>query len=643
MEPVVLYMDNIDFTFKKSLDKLCFKGKRMRFALQKHKRTGIVSILRKTRIQHRLFTIFIILSLIPVFGIGFYSYRICSESLNTRIGQSARQAIKLLSQNLLIEVSVFSSYANTVSVTDEIQNVLTNTYHDADFSGFGEEIKSREQLYDWAAHTLHTAIDTKLVNSKYLKNIQVADRDGRIIYDLLYGESQQSTAGMFEEINRTSPHDSLQYGGWARGHDTVVLGRRLHNLYGENEPIGYLLFYIDQRLFTDKLFPQVSFGPDSAIVLVSAENTSVISSGNPGLVGGRDFSVNLSGELLENLPKKGGSFNAESPRINGYLVVAEYIPGFDNYLAVLISNDYINADVNNLANRLIIAGFVFFLAILTLTMLIYYSIIYPIKKMTMFCEEFTADPEFLHSRINDTGADELRLLSDTVDSMLGDIQRLIKQQEEDERRKRELELERLHYQINPHFLFNTLDTLKWIADGHEVPVLTNGIAALSSLLRSTIMEKNEYISLKEELDILSSYIDIQKIRYADSFSVIFELDHELDEHMIPRFTFQPLLENAIMHGTYDTGEEIEILISTSRDGDNLVLSVSDNGRGFDADEKSNNDPSRFHGIGLRNVAERLSLHYGGRANLSVTSVAGRGTDCVITIPFSTVSLSAGSE
>ncbi len=592
--------------------------------------TRIISLQRRYRIQYRLLAVFLILSLLPISGIGFYAYRISSQSLNTRIGESTRQAMKLLGQNLLIEMSTFSSYANTLSITDELQSVLKRIYQAEQAAGNGGE--ADEQLYDWGAQTLHSAIDTSLVNSRYLSNIQIADSTGKIVYDLLYGENISGTARILKEVDRTSPHDSLQYGGRARSHDTVILGRKLHNLYGRNEPIGYLLFYINQQLFEEKLFPQVSFGPDSALVFISSANSSVISSSRPELSADRAFSRILSEDLNRKLPRSSGVFNTKIPLLGDCLVVAEYLPDFDDYMTVLISGDYIKADIISLSHRLILSGLILFAVTLSLTLLIYHSIIFPIRRMAHFCEKIAVNTIPLDSRLDDTGSDEFRLLSDTIDSMLGDIQGYLKRQEQDEKRKRELELERLQYQINPHFLFNTLDTLKWIADGHDVPVLKNGIGSLSSLLKSTLMNKSEYITLAEEIQTLSSYIEIQKIRYADSFSVRFDLEEGTEACDIPRFTLQPLLENAIMHGTYDTGEEIEILIGAAFDGRDLCLTVRDNGRGFSPETASPPVRRSSHGIGLANIQERLKLHYGGGTDFSIDSTPGEGTICKIRLP-----------
>lgn len=118
----------------------------------------------------------------------------------------------------------------------------------------------------------------------------------------------------------------------------------------------------------------------------------------------------------------------------------------------------------------------------------------------------------------------------------------------------------LQSQINPHFLFNTLNTLKWIAVINQVPALSDGISSLSDLLRNTILNKEEKIPIKEEMNNINNYVAIQKIRYGNNFVIEYHLDETLLNHRIPKFILQPMVENSIIHGSYDNGHKITIEI-----------------------------------------------------------------------------------
>ena len=222
---------------------------------------------------------------------------------------------------------------------------------------------------------------------------------------------------------------------------------------------------------------------------------------------------------------------------------------------------------------------------------------------------------------------------------------------EDEHRKRRLELQMLQYQINPHFLFNTLNSLQWVAVINDVPVLAEGISSLSTLLKNTLMKEDELITLEEEISNLKHYFVIQKIRYGNSFDVDYVLEPDTLQYRLPRLILQPLAENAIVHGASGSADVVFIAVSSRHGQEGLVIEIRDNGKGFseaafdrkeaetngskkrEAGEKKTEYKSRKSpGIGIQNIKERLRLHYGREDLLQIISEEGKGTLCRIMIP-----------
>ena len=189
----------------------------------------------------------------------------------------------------------------------------------------------------------------------------------------------------------------------------------------------------------------------------------------------------------------------------------------------------------------------------------------------------------------------------------------------------------LQYQINPHFLFNTLGSLRFVAQLNDVPVLEEGISSLSSLLRHSLVKKQELIPISAEIENLRNYFTLQKIRYAGMFEVEYRLEPQTLGCEIPRFTLQPLAENAIIHGTAD-GRCITITVESRFKGTDIELLLRDNGCGFDMGGSAEKAAERFSGIGLSNVDQRLHLHYGKGYGLQVTSSPNTGTCCRILLP-----------
>ena len=211
---------------------------------------------------------------------------------------------------------------------------------------------------------------------------------------------------------------------------------------------------------------------------------------------------------------------------------------------------YINSEVYTMLRRILIVAVILVLMCIGIVAMVYPGITSPIRSMLDFCKELSHGN--LNVRIQDNHKDELSDLSGSMNHMADTIQNLLEQQKEQEKKKRELELQMLQYQLNPHFLFNTLNSLRFVAAMHNDQIVSDGIQALSSLLQNTLTNKNEYITVKEELENLENYFAILRIRYAGSFEYSFHMeDEELLSCLVPKLILQPLAENSVMHGSSD--------------------------------------------------------------------------------------------
>ena len=220
-----------------------------------------------------------------------------------------------------------------------------------------------------------------------------------------------------------------------------------------------------------------------------------------------------------------------------------------------------------------------------------------------------------------------------MNHMADTIERLIHQQKEQEEKKRELELQMLQYQLNPHFLFNTLNSLRFVAAMHKDQIVSDGIQALSSLLQNTLTNKNEYITIQEELENLENYFSILRIRYAGSFEYsIHTEEDELLSCLIPKLILQPLAENSVMHGSSDDGSVMEIMITCWEENGNIMIELTDNGKGFEVTPAALAPHKNRKKIGVSNVNDRIQLNFGREYGLKIESHPGDGTTCTLTLP-----------
>lgn len=575
------------------------------------------TLLRNVKIKNRLLCIFLFISLVPVTFIGFYAYTVYTKSINNKLQYSNEQALYLLNKNFITELNTFRMYIDTISVSNECQEILSAP-SDANFILKEQDVQ--------AINDLRTRIPFPSI---HLKNLRILDRNRNIIYDFGYDDIDSDYfSRIVEEIDTSSPHDSLQYIHTYRSSDKIIIGRKIYSSSQLNEHIGYILIYLDETFFSNKLFSNVAFGEESNIMLVRNDGY-IISSQDRSLLG----------KLLDNALLKQIRSNQSSLAKTVYteykneqvVLISAYNEAFDNYLITYFPYHYITDETTKINQKLVLLAFVLITLCICLTLIVYTSIMQPIHQMVEKCNNISYDR--LNTAINDPSPDELGFLSRTIDQMLYRIHISNMKQAQNEEQKRSLELSILQYQINTHFLFNTLNSLRVVAQMNSVPILEQGISSLSFLLQQTLVKKQEIIPLSQEIENLNHYFTIQGIRYAGMFDVKYKLENSSLCYEIPRFALQPLAENAIIHGTANANMPITIFIESHfSDNNSLKIVIRDNGCGFNSNETKQTSKKCGSGIGVENVDQRIKLHYGTSYGLSVESHMGEGTICTLTLP-----------
>jgi sensor histidine kinase YesM len=229
--------------------------------------------------------------------------------------------------------------------------------------------------------------------------------------------------------------------------------------------------------------------------------------------------------------------------------------------------------------------------------------------------------------------DEVGLLGLRFNIMANKISELVHTVYEERLAKQRMEFQALLAQINPHFLYNTLGSIKWLAHKKKQGKIEDMITALIELLRFSVNGK-EFSLLKEELRYIDNYLNLQKHRFEDRFRVLYEVDDAVLDLRIPRFVLQPLVENALYHGVQLSRSDGLIRIRAFRsNAGKLILEVEDNGEGFKEEDILNADPPAGSRIGIKNVRERLRLHFGERGEIKFITSEGMGTTARIELPI----------
>jgi two-component system sensor histidine kinase YesM len=287
-----------------------------------------------------------------------------------------------------------------------------------------------------------------------------------------------------------------------------------------------------------------------------------------------------------------------------------------------------------------------FACILILGLLLGYrlarSLVRPISKLTEKMKRIEmGDLDNLEEQalgiVSQTAEDEVSQLNRTFKMMIRRIRELIDENYAKQLVIRETELKALQAQINPHFLYNTLESINWLAKVNKQAQISEMVEALGHLLRSSIGLKDPLIALEKELGIVRSYVTIQKTRFEERLDFRMDIPPELQDALVPKLTLQPLVENAIRYALEPNIEPCTISVSIVRDGDTLDLMVSDNGPGmtgeFIRDLQQGRIPTRGEGIGLANITDRVQLVFGQEWGAEIESTPGEGTTIHVRIPY----------
>jgi two-component system sensor histidine kinase YesM len=246
----------------------------------------------------------------------------------------------------------------------------------------------------------------------------------------------------------------------------------------------------------------------------------------------------------------------------------------------------------------------------------------------------------LDARSDNASTDEVGELARSMNQMIDKINELLSQITKEQIRIREAELELLQLQINPHFLYNTLDTIIWLAEGGDEKRVVGMVKSLSAFFRTSLSRGRDIITIKEELLHAKSYLEIQQFRYQDILDYEIDVPDEFGGYSIPKITIQPLIENALYHGIKNKRGGGRITVKGRREGDDIVISVTDDGIGMTEERLeeviaglNRKQPADSAIYGLYNVNERIRLKFGEKYGITLDSVYGQGSTCNILLPM----------
>lgn len=392
---------------------------------------------------------------------------------------------------------------------------------------------------------------------------------------------------------------------------------------------GYLFFSLTESDLREFYESYTSAGNN---VLLVTPKGKIVSSNQRELIG------NSSIELLsyaEGFDGKGLEYRRVNVFGQDYVFLSQYIPSMDVYLVNLIDQEVVADNVINSKEIVMIA-----IAIVGLSVLVAFLIL---RKMTVSISKLVRQISDMaryqfNKPLKETGGYETRKIAKAFNYMLNELQDYVKILMTTQEKQRKAELEALQHQINPHFIYNTLASIKFMIRQEKKETASNTIDSFISLLQNSLSNVDERITVKQELENLKSYVQINQARYGDRIKVNYLISPDCLELYLPKLVIQPFIENAFFHAfTKKKSGFIQVLIANREN--HLICEVIDNGDGMVSDQldnktiKTKEKRQLFSGIGVKNVHERIQLLYGKDYGVEIESEETQGTKVVITLPI----------
>lgn len=391
---------------------------------------------------------------------------------------------------------------------------------------------------------------------------------------------------------------------------------------------AYIFAFISEYDFRKHYLPFV--GNSTSIALLSQDGTIVSSSNSYEIEKVNLDLLHISTKIQNsNLEFLNSTLNSKEVTI-----LSNYLPIYNFNIVGIIDKNIILNEVYN-TNKIFLFNILFTFIFLVIIFIIIKQTTDPLSNLAYKMSQITR--KNFENYVEIKGSSEVRKLSNSFNSMLDDLNKYIIDIKKMENEKRKAEIHALQMQINPHFLYNTLSSIKWLIWQGENDKSAKTIDAFISLLRNTISNKNEMITIKEEIENLKNYVFINHIRYGNNIVVNYFIAPNCEEYIIPKLILQPFIENSFFHGFADKTEGFINIFINERDN-NLICEIIDNGIGIPDEgirtilKHSVNKSEHFTSISVNNVNDRIKLIYGKEFGLTIRSKLNQGTTVKIIIP-----------
>lgn len=566
-------------------------------------------VLKKLRVQMSLH--YVIASLLTLACMGTILYYSMTSIVQKEETTTTETAIEQSGMYIDLYLDRLKAMSRIIAENPQLVNYLSTDERDA---------SSKQDLLS----TIRTTMST----DQAIESVVIVSKNGEILSNEK-GLNMSMSGNMMKESWYMSAIENgdqpvltsarMQDFSMDKDNWVISLSREVKDAKGKN--IGVLLIDIQYKVIEDYL-KNLNLGNQGFSFILNANN-EVVYHENPSY-----FQNPVKQKYLQQIVDHSKTFDEKE----GTFTYAFPLENADWTLVGVSSQDELVAIKDKLMKIVLAVGLVFLVLAIVSIVIFTGRITKPFKKLEQAMQDI--EQGLIEIPVDERGCYEAQSLTRHFNEMVVEIKTLMEEVTEKEKALRYSEIRTLHSQINPHFLYNTLDTIVWMAEFNDSEKVIDMTKALAQFFRLSLSGGAELTTVENELDHVRQYLFIQKERYGDQLTYKIECEPSLASIQMPKILLQPIVENALYHGIRGLSHTGEIRIYVEDAGEDLIFYVEDNGEGFDVsslDKIHEKKQTKLGGVGIQNVDERIKLYYGETYGVTIESKINEGTTVAIKI------------
>lgn len=576
--------------------------------------------------KNKLFVFFVLILVLQTAVTGGMYYNLSIRSLKEKVYNSYASITESTGKSLDSRLERIEWYMMSILTNSSLQALIKETDFENKGMGLYEFTKTLNLYMNSIVYNENNLVSSFLVplnaakvypikNNKFININDASDERG-----LLQFKKTMQLNGRNNWIGFIT-QDKQRYFGISR------LIRDVTTKDSTQNPLAVIYLFFSEGMISEPLYTMKTEKESSLAIM--DENSDIILS-----FGSKIEKQSINKVLTDQIESNQKVFECT---INGRNMLVSYYTLQNRPWKIIYLVPYSNAfiQIRYIIFSTIILALLFFITFAAASYIFTGSVTRPLKRLDKGFQQLESGN--FDVRVKKTSEDELGRIIDSFHRMTGRIKEMFQKAVMDEKLKREYEIRSLQYQINPHFIYNTLNSIRLMALLSNNTSIADALGALIKFLRNVVGRKDPLITLEEEIENIRLYIAIQNIRYNDSIEVQYNIGEDLNKCKVPCFILQPVIENAIFHGIEPKKSGV-LKINASSDDNILYINVVDNGVGMTKQQivkifDQNDDEDSLNHIGLNNVDKRIKLHFGEQFGLSVESIYGCETSVMIKLPL----------